>query len=60
MMRDPVCGMLIDEKATSSHSEYKGRRFSFCCGDCRRAFDNEPEKFASRLMDKEREVEKRK
>jgi YHS domain-containing protein len=27
-------------------SDYKGRRYVFCCGGCKPAFDKEPAKFA--------------
>lgn len=59
MMRDPVCGMLIDEK-TTFHSEHDGKGFYFCCNECKDAFDSDPTKFASRLQDHEAESERRK
>jgi YHS domain-containing protein len=45
---DPICGMSV-ETATAAHtSEYKGKRFYFCCAGCKQKFDQQPEKYASR------------
>lgn len=49
MMKDPVCGMMVDEERASFRSEYEGRRFYFCCKSCKEAFDKDPKKFARRL-----------
>lgn len=51
MAKDPVCGMVVDEKkaATASEikmtSEYKGKVYYFCSLGCKRAFDKEPERY---------------
>jgi YHS domain-containing protein len=29
-------------------SDYKGRRYVFCCGGCKPAFDKDPKKYAKR------------
>lgn len=42
MARDPVCGMVVDEK-TALHSEIGGRTFYFCAPTCMHTFTN-PEK----------------
>ncbi len=42
MARDPVCGMVVDEK-TALHSEIGGRTFYFCAPVCMHTFTN-PEK----------------
>ena len=42
MVRDPVCGMIVDEK-TALHSEIGGRTFYFCAPTCMHTFTN-PEK----------------
>lgn len=46
---DPVCGMSVETEASRHTSEHGGRHYYFCCAGCKRAFDAEPEKFASRL-----------
>lgn len=43
-MKDPVCGMDVDEG--HDHVDYKGKKFYFCCASCRWAFENSPDQFA--------------
>jgi Cu+-exporting ATPase len=45
MAIDPVCQMKVDEKKTSSKSEYKGITYYFCSPVCKQRFDKEPEKY---------------
>ncbi|MCX8161567.1 MAG: YHS domain-containing protein [Nitrososphaerota archaeon] len=45
MVRDPVCGMNIDEKTTRFKSEYKGKIYYFCSKLCKDAFDRDPAKY---------------
>jgi YHS domain-containing protein/uncharacterized membrane protein len=42
----PVSGKDVDPTKTSL---YEGRPVAFCCGDCKAAFDKEPQKFAAKL-----------
>lgn len=42
MSKDPVCGMLIDERVAAGKSEYRGRTYYFCSTSCKKAFDKEP------------------
>jgi YHS domain-containing protein len=49
--KDPVCGMEVDEKraaAAGRKSEHKGTTFYFCADDCKKQFDAEPARFASK------------
>lgn len=48
MAIDPVCSMQVDEKKTPAASDYKGKKYYFCCGGCKKAFDQNPEKFLSK------------
>jgi Cu+-exporting ATPase len=43
---DPVCGMSVDP-ATASTSQYEGMTYPFCCGGCKRKFDNAPRQYAT-------------
>ena len=43
IMKDPVCGMEIDEK--HDHIEHKGKKYYFCCASCRWAFEQNPDQF---------------
>ncbi len=42
---DPVCWMDVDINSIASKSEYKGRVYSFCSIECKRAFDKEPDEY---------------
>ncbi len=35
--KDPVCGMTVNE-ATAPHAEREGKKFYFCCDNCRQKF----------------------
>ena len=48
MAIDPVCKMQVDEKTAAATSEYKGKRYYFCAVGCKKAFDQNPEKYLSR------------
>lgn len=45
LMRDPVCGMMVDEKKTGLKSEHEGRTFYFCSAGCKSAFDKDPHRY---------------
>jgi Cu+-exporting ATPase len=45
MVRDPVCGMDIEESKAAGSSEYKGRTFYFCVGTCKEKFDSAPDQY---------------
>lgn len=42
-MKDPVCGMEVDDKHDSL--DYNGKKFYFCCASCKWAFERNPEQF---------------
>jgi Cu+-exporting ATPase len=45
MAIDPVCKMEVDENTAVATSEYKGNTYYFCAVGCKRAFDENPEKY---------------
>ena len=45
MAIDPVCNMKVDEKSARWKSEYKGNTYYFCAPGCKKAFDENPERF---------------
>jgi Cu+-exporting ATPase len=47
MAKDPVCGMIVNEK-TGIHSEIGGRKFYFCSPTCQKTF-TDPEKELSKM-----------
>jgi P-type Cu+ transporter len=45
MAVDPVCGMEVDPEHAAGVSEYQGQTYYFCSSGCKKAFDQEPEKY---------------
>ncbi|MCP8317248.1 MAG: YHS domain-containing protein [archaeon] len=45
MAKDPVCGMMVDEKKAKYKSDYKGKTYYFCSPACRSAFDKNPKNY---------------
>jgi Cu+-exporting ATPase len=48
MAIDPVCKMQVDEKKAAATSEYKGKKYYFCAMGCKKAFDQDPEKYVGK------------
>jgi Cu+-exporting ATPase len=44
----PVSGHEFVVTADSPHAEYNGKTYYFCCPDCPKAFQANPEKFAAK------------
>lgn len=42
---DPICKMDVDEESAQWKSEYKGETYYFCAPGCKKAFDDNPEKY---------------
>jgi Cu+-exporting ATPase len=45
MVKDVVCGMMVDTETTELRSHFKGQTYYFCGPGCKREFDQDPEKF---------------
>ena len=48
MVKDPVCGMTIDERTAAATSEYQGKTIYFCAEMCKRKFDEAPDLYLNR------------
>ena len=44
MRKDPVCGMIVDEKKMKLTSKHDNKTFYFCSASCKATFDEEPPK----------------
>jgi putative ABC transport system ATP-binding protein len=44
-VRDPVCGMRVDQWTATLFAEHDGQRFAFCSGRCLERFKAAPEQF---------------
>ena len=45
MAIDPVCKMEVEEDKAAATSDYKGHTYYFCAMGCKKAFDQDPEKY---------------
>jgi YHS domain-containing protein len=45
MVKDPVCGMDVDEVTARQTSNYQGQTYYFCAPGCKKAFEAQPEKY---------------
>lgn len=43
--RDPVCGMETSRRAAVAECTYLGKAYYFCAGECRAAFEADPERY---------------
>ena len=46
MVKDPICGMMVDEKTAKFKSDYNGKTFYFCAATCKATFEKNPAKYA--------------
>ena len=46
LVKDPICGMMIDPKYAAGNSVHEGMTFYFCSPGCKRTFDKDPHKYA--------------
>src|SRR6266436_6243263 len=45
MVKDPVCGMMVDPQRAAGKAQYAGKSYFFCSPRCKERFEKEPEKF---------------
>jgi len=45
MAIDPVCKMEVEESKAAATSEYQGNKYYFCAVGCKKAFDEDREKY---------------
>ena len=45
MAIDPICKMEVEEGKAAASSVYKEKRYYFCTVGCKKAFDQDPEKY---------------
>jgi hypothetical protein len=43
---DTICGMKVENPENAPKSEFEGKPYYFCCGDCKNKFDSNPAKYA--------------
>ena len=45
MVKDPVCGMQVDERQATGQSDYLGQTYYFCSTRCQQQFDQDPARY---------------
>lgn len=45
LVKDVVCGMMVDTETAPAKAEYQGQTYYFCAPGCKVAFEKEPEKY---------------
>ena len=48
MVKDPVCGMMVNEKTAEFKSQYRGKTYYFCARACKVTFDKTPTRYISK------------
>lgn len=46
-VRDPVCGMTIEEADAAETIDHEGKTYYFCSKDCADTFREDPESYAA-------------
>ena len=44
--KDPICGMMVDEKRAAGTSTYQSKAYYFCSPGCKSTFDKNPARYA--------------
>ena len=53
IVRDPVCGTMIDSESAQAQVELKGQTFYFCSQSCRKTFEADSARYAGRTASAE-------
>jgi YHS domain-containing protein len=46
-VKDPVCGMQLEEEDAVGSVEYKGHTYHFCSEDCKATFEEDPDDYSA-------------
>lgn len=44
-VKDPVCGMTIEESDAAATAQYQGTTYYFCSVDCKEEFESDPQAY---------------
>ena len=48
LVRDEVCGIMVDSDTAPARSSYQGKMYYFCTVECRDQFESNPARYISR------------
>lgn len=46
-VKDPVCGMDIEQDEAAGQSDFHGKTYYFCCSECKEKFDQNPQMYVN-------------
>jgi YHS domain-containing protein len=46
MVKDPVCGMQVDEAKAAATAVFQGKTYYFCSANCKATFEKDPQEYA--------------
>lgn len=46
-VKDPVCGMMVDDQNAAARSTYQGKTYYFCSEECKNTFDTDPDRYTA-------------
>lgn len=47
MIKDPVCGMTLEQTKAAGYLDHAGTIYYFCSAQCQRTFQESPQKYAT-------------
>jgi YHS domain-containing protein len=47
MVRDPVCGMPVDDRKPAATASHDGKTYYFCSASCKTVFERTPGKYVT-------------
>jgi len=47
-VKDPVCGMALDDRDAVGSAQHEGKTYYFCSQQCKATFQKRPEDFAGK------------
>ncbi|MEE8389416.1 MAG: YHS domain-containing protein [Anaerolineae bacterium] len=50
MVKDPVCGMMVDPETAPVKTEHEGQTYYFCAPGCKATFEKDPKKYSMAAM----------
>ncbi len=51
LVKDPVCGMMIEPKKAAATRVHEGKTYYFCATGCAKTFDKDPVKYAKEMQE---------
>lgn len=50
MVKDPVCGMMVDPQSPPATIVFRGTKYFFCTEQCKKQFQQDPQKYLGKAQ----------